>query len=161
MGAKIQLDTEGKLTVVNFAHLKITDDDLARLPLRETITHMHLEGTQITDAAIDHIANLSSLRLVNVGDTDVTLAGRQRLRKTLKKATIFPLDPGASDDSDPSCVWFEDLETGENYFFMTTKGRFQGRLEHMTAHQLYVTDQFGSRITIKYLDVEVIVRCAR
>lgn len=81
-----QADGKAVLTVVELKQLlsldlvgcRISDDDLAGLvPL--TLGQIHLAGTAVTDAGMEHLAKMKSLALVNVEDTTVGDAGLRKL----------------------------------------------------------------------------------
>jgi hypothetical protein len=50
---------------------------------------LDLNGTRITDAAIDGLKKFTGLRWVDLRDTKVTRAGAEELRKALPKAEVL------------------------------------------------------------------------
>ncbi|MCB9938473.1 MAG: hypothetical protein H6823_09545, partial [Planctomycetaceae bacterium] len=66
-----------------------TDQDLREVDNLKQYETLDLEGTQLSDAALEHLAQMKQLRFIVVRRTNVTVAGVQRLQQALPKACIW------------------------------------------------------------------------
>lgn len=81
--AKIELpDT---LTKLNLSFTKITDDGLAVLASAKNLAELELIGTQITEAGVEHLKAIPKLRRVNLHATKVPRKARLSLNKFLNQ----------------------------------------------------------------------------
>jgi len=71
----------GKLTVLNLARLGCVDDRVLAVLCThcKSLEILHLNGTNVTDAGIEHCAKLTKLELLNLSNTGVTNAGLEHL----------------------------------------------------------------------------------
>lgn len=76
---------------VKALHLQdgIEDDGFTYLEPLKNLRALHIESSHVTDAALDRIAKISSLREVRFSDTKVTAAGARRLVELLPHAVVF------------------------------------------------------------------------
>jgi hypothetical protein len=67
----------------------ITDDGLSYLVGHRNLRVLHLDGcSQITDAGVVHLVQISSLRELSLSETQVTQRGIEALRKALPKGLV-------------------------------------------------------------------------
>lgn len=66
-----------------------TDQDLREFDELSKYETLDLEGTQLSNAALEHLAAMKQLRFIVVRRTNVTVAGIQRLQQALPKACIW------------------------------------------------------------------------
>ena len=66
---------------LDFSRTAITDDDLARLPLPDSVRGIDLSVTQIGDAGLEHLLRARRLERLNLSGTKVTEAGARTLKK--------------------------------------------------------------------------------
>lgn len=89
LGADIERDKQGNVTIVSLSGSPIKDADmiyLKGLPRLETII---LFRTQITDAGLGQLHNLKKLEYINVADTQVTDEGIKKFKKSLPGCRIY------------------------------------------------------------------------
>lgn len=67
--------------IVDISRPNVGDSDLDLLQNVSTLTTLILNDSQVTDAAIDRIAVLPQLKYLSIFNTNVTSAGRARLRQ--------------------------------------------------------------------------------
>lgn len=90
LGARIERDEDGGVVWVDLNKPRVTDSDLrhlTKLTWSKTQTlvgnqprpALNLRGTQVTDAGLEHLRQLTSLRLLWLDDTQVTDAGLENL----------------------------------------------------------------------------------
>ena len=65
------------------------DDGVKHLLQLTTLEELSLQSSKLTDASIDHLARLTSLRKLHVGG-GITPAGRERLKMLLPKTEVSP-----------------------------------------------------------------------
>jgi len=78
-------------TRINLAFTPVTDEDLARLELPDTVTAINLSGTRITDRGVEHLKRARNLQELVLVDTPVT----ENVIETLKQMphlTVVQLD---------------------------------------------------------------------
>ena len=118
---------DGELQLyLDFEQSGITDDDLAALPLPDTVRsislrdtaitdrgvaeliraknleRLNLQGTKITDGAIDHLTQIHRLFELNVGSTGLSEDGQQTLARTLSRnKTMLKYDLSRAKPSIP------------------------------------------------------------
>ena len=80
-----------KIASLDIARSKVTDAGLAKLAAMKNLKELHLEGTAIGDAGLDHLKGLAELEYLNLYGTKVTDAGIAKLAevKSLKKLFVW------------------------------------------------------------------------
>jgi hypothetical protein len=66
------------------------DEGVRRLAGMTTLEEVSLDSDKVTDASIDALGSLKSLRKLHLGRARLTPAGRQRLASLLPAAVITP-----------------------------------------------------------------------
>ena len=67
---------------------QLTDAGLERLTVLAGLEELRLNGADLTDAAVDVLLHFPNLKTLDIGQTGITEAGRQRLRAGLPGCTI-------------------------------------------------------------------------
>jgi hypothetical protein len=85
LGAQVTLNSEGRAKVVDLSSKPVGDSDLVLLEGLEALEDLDLSGTDVTDAGLVHISDLTSLRKLNVGaglmkPSNLTDAGLEQLK---------------------------------------------------------------------------------
>ena len=85
-GGKIEL--KGRGPQVSFAHLNITDDDLACV---EGLPHLHelsLENVEITDKGLEHLLPIGQFDSLRIRQTKITDEGINKLKQRFPKLEV-------------------------------------------------------------------------
>jgi len=67
---------------VDFSWSEISDDDLARMRVPDTVRSVSLANTRITDKGLSALTDLSNLEQINLMNTDVTDEGLEHLKES-------------------------------------------------------------------------------
>ncbi|NQU21293.1 MAG: hypothetical protein HQ567_08425 [Candidatus Nealsonbacteria bacterium] len=79
LGADVQINRNGHVTLVHLERRQITDDDLACLAELPNLARLYLADTRTTDAGLKYIRGLSQLRRLSLHGTPLTDAGLAQL----------------------------------------------------------------------------------
>ena len=74
---------------VSFTTTNVTDAELLHLKELTSLQTLGLSGTQVTDDGLLHLKGLTSLRMLSLVNTQVTGYGREELRKPLPNCRIY------------------------------------------------------------------------
>jgi internalin A len=92
LSGKVSLDHHAvEVISVDLRGTQITDAGLEHLKGLTSLKSLYLNGTQITDAGLEHLKVLNSLTQLNLGRTKITDAGLEHL-KVLNSLTQLGLD---------------------------------------------------------------------
>jgi len=88
IGAKIKQNEQGEVIEVWLTFSQITDADLVHLKEMSNLTEINLESTEITDAGLVHLKGLTKLQNLSLHRTKITDAGVAELKKALPKCKL-------------------------------------------------------------------------
>jgi len=92
LGATIIPNAQGEIVIVDFNSTQdktqVTDAGLVHLKEMTKLEELWLIGTQVTDAGLVHLKGLTQLKRLRLDDTPVTDAGVAELQKALPKCAI-------------------------------------------------------------------------
>ena len=74
------------LNSINLDRTSVTDRGVASLAALRKLASLGLDGDRVTDACLGDMERLAALRVSSVDETDITLAGCQRLYDTLHES---------------------------------------------------------------------------
>ncbi len=87
------------LTRLHLERTAVSDAGLAQIGSLRHLEYLNLYGTRVTDEGLPKLAGLTSLRGLHLWQTAATLAGAERLRSQLGRATVNVGSNRASPDS--------------------------------------------------------------
>ena len=70
--------------MLNLNHTKVTDAGLDHLKALSSLKVLFLVDTEVTDAGLEHLEGLARLERLYLGDTEVTVVAVQRLQELPK-----------------------------------------------------------------------------
>jgi hypothetical protein len=108
-GGKVDLDppVPGGLVVrVDLHHTAVTDADLEPLEGLKSVRALNLYGTPVTDAGVKHLSGLTDLRILYLNDTHVTDAALQSLQELIH---LNELDLAGTGVTDAGLVYLKDM----------------------------------------------------
>jgi hypothetical protein len=73
---------------IKLSRSKVTDADLARLSVLNTLESLAIDDTQITDAGLAHLHRLTKLERLSFSRTRATLDGRAGLQRVLPNCRV-------------------------------------------------------------------------
>ena len=79
-----------KVRIVKLDGTDVTDAEMEHLIALTTLVELNLNDSHVTDAGLEHLKGLEKLRALELGNTDVTDAGLQHL-KELKELVVLEL----------------------------------------------------------------------
>ena len=85
-----------KIASLDLARTKVTDAGLAKLAGMKGLKELHLEGTGIGDAGLDHLKTLAELEYLNLYNTKVTDAGLAKLAGLGKLKALYLWQSGVT-----------------------------------------------------------------
>ncbi|PHS06120.1 MAG: hypothetical protein COA78_14615 [Blastopirellula sp.] len=93
--SKVSLNRSGEVYVVDFNGTQITDAGLEHLKELTSLKSLLLHNTQITDAGLKHLKGLNSLISLELRGTQITDAGLEHLKglTSLRNLNLFSGDP--------------------------------------------------------------------
>ena len=87
-GAKITKNEQGEVVEVDLYGTQITDAGLVHLKDLTNLQRLYLDQTQVTDAGLVHLKGLTTLTVLDIKNTPITDAGVAELKKALPKCQI-------------------------------------------------------------------------
>ncbi len=91
LGGWVFVDSKSRALVVTLEGSQIADAELAHLEDLTQVKNLHLNGTQITDAGLEHLKCMKELEFLEFNDSQITDTGLERL-KVLRKLVILELN---------------------------------------------------------------------
>jgi hypothetical protein len=76
---------------LSLRHTEISDAGLQELKGIATLRHLYLEGTNVTDGGIQVLSGLRDLRTLGVDSTNVTEVGKMLLKTAMPRLTFSKL----------------------------------------------------------------------
>ena len=98
LGARVETDAQGVVTLVHLEGKPVTDDDLNILAGLDGVTRLYLADTPISDVGLRHVSQLEELQRLSLWKTRITDAGLAHLAR-LKKLEVLDLNNTAVSDA--------------------------------------------------------------
>ena len=89
LGGKIRVGRNKEVVEVSLLGPKVTDAALEYVKGMKSLRAMDLTKTKITDAGLEHLKGLSKLKVLVLRDTEVTDKAVNKLRRALPKCKIY------------------------------------------------------------------------
>jgi hypothetical protein len=92
MGGKVSYDEESPdrtILTVDLRGKRVTDAGLEHLKGMTSLKLLLLDGTKVTDAGLEHLKGLTNLKELSLGNTQVTEGGVNELKKALPNCEIY------------------------------------------------------------------------
>ena len=107
------LPLKSNIIELNFGKSEVTDAGLEAIGQMTNLTHLHLNKTAITDAGLEQLTNLYQLEYLNLYGTNITDVGLLALRplKNLKKVFLWETDVSQEAVADLHHSVFDAVES--------------------------------------------------
>ena len=118
---EVRQNNEKRVSFVSLRGRTISDDRLVHLKAFEFLSEVDLIGSTVTDACLDYLHEIPSLKWLWIADTQISEHGARRLEKAIPNLMVFRKGEGATKNASGNWIkikrgWWPSAKPGWKFW---------------------------------------------